>query len=109
MLKKFSNVRLNVVSILYLRKKLDLDIIECMLLFSVCKQDIVLGTLITAECLVGVVSHFSLKRGLGEGFLLPVISPSLGLIIMSSPMYTVLFNLIVCFLLQLQLNYFLLS
>lgn len=108
MLKNFLNVRLKVISIMALRKKLDLVIIERMLLFSVCKQDIVLGTLITAECLVGVVSHFSLKRGLG-GFLLPVISPSLGLIIMSSPMYTVLFNLIVCFLLRFQLNYFLLS
>lgn len=64
MLKKFLNVRLKVVSIPSLRKKLDLH----MPLFSVCKQDIVLGTLITAECLVGVVSHFSLKRGLGEIF-----------------------------------------
>lgn len=76
MLKKFLNVRLKVVSILSLRKKLDLDIIERMLLFSVCKQDIVLGTLITAECLVGVVSHFSLKRGLGVFFSLLSHPPS---------------------------------
>lgn len=76
MLKKFLNVKLKVVSILSLCKKLDLDIIEGMLLFSVCKQDIVLGTLITAECLVGVVSHFSLKRGLGVFFSLLSHPPS---------------------------------